>query len=52
LLYQARLLCVKRRTATSKIEDAVQSADSTISATSEKINDVSEKANAAWILPM
>lgn len=41
------IMCKKGEAATSKIEDAVQSADSTISATSEKINDVSEKANAA-----
>ncbi len=41
------IMCKKGEVATSRLEEAVQGADSAVSVASEKINDINDKANAA-----
>jgi hypothetical protein len=41
------IMCKKGEAATSQFEKAINSTDSAVSATSEKINDIEDKANAA-----
>ncbi|WP_294238332.1 DUF4349 domain-containing protein [uncultured Chryseobacterium sp.] len=41
------IMCKKGEATASDLENTLQSADSTVSATSEKLNDIGDKANAA-----